>query len=105
MKRIINGRRFDTDTATEVASASGGGYNFSDFRYYEETLYRTPRGNWFLHGRGGASTRWSVAAPDGSRGGGENIHALSDAEALQWLEDAEETEAIEQWFADQVQDA
>ncbi len=46
MKKIINGRRYDTATAQEVASDSYG--IPGNFEHWTETLYRTQAGAWFL---------------------------------------------------------
>jgi hypothetical protein len=106
MRRIINGYRYDTDKATEVATNSGGGESVRDFRYWEETLYRTPRGRWFVAGGGGPMSTWAKAIDDkGSVSGGSGVRPLTGAEARQWLEEAGETDAIEQYFAAEVQDA
>ncbi len=52
MKAIINGKRYSTETATRVVVWSNGYYE-NDFHHVEETLYRTPKGAYFLHWAGG----------------------------------------------------
>ncbi len=47
MKRIINGERYDTETA-EVDWDNG--YYGGDFKRCEETLSRTKKGAWFSCG-------------------------------------------------------
>lgn len=44
MKSIINGKMYNTETATEVATYRNG-RSYSDFLYVEETLYRKKQGN------------------------------------------------------------
>ena len=39
MNKIINFKKYDTDTAQKIASVSSGG-SYTDFGYSEETLYR-----------------------------------------------------------------
>lgn len=39
------------------------------------------------------------------RGGGSAIRPMTDEEAKQWLEENEQTAALEAHFADQIQDA
>jgi hypothetical protein len=85
MKRIIDGKRYDTDTATRVACAESSCYR-SDFHYWSEDLYRTPRGRWFIHGEGGPCTRWSRPVGTNGRTGSEGIEVLTVAEALEWCE-------------------
>ena len=98
MKTTINSLIYNTDTADELASDSGGGY-CNDFRHWEETLYRTQKGNHFLHGTGGAMSRYSEACGDGnSYGSGSAIIPLTEAEALGWCEEHECQSAIEEYF-------
>lgn len=47
MVRVIDGKRYDTDKATEVATWTNG-FDKTAFKYQEKTLYRTSRGNWFV---------------------------------------------------------
>ena len=83
MKRIVDGLLYDTETAEEVASFSRG--HSGDFDSVSETLYKTKSGNWFVHGEGGARTRWARHHGNESSGG-EGILALSRDEALDWIE-------------------
>lgn len=104
MKRIIDGRRYDTETAQEVAKHSNGrGWN--DFYGLSETLYRTRLGAWFLHGIGGAFTEWGEPEGTNGRVGSEGIRPLSEGDAKEWLMDRGQTEALEQYFADWIEDA
>ena len=51
MKRIIDGKVYDTETAHQVGRPwSPAGLGPSDFEWYEETLYRKRTGEYFLHG-------------------------------------------------------
>ena len=72
MIRIIEGKRYNTDTAEEILALDNGGYySRSDFRWEETSLYRTPKGVWFLAGRGGPMTRWAHAVGLNGQTGGE----------------------------------
>ena len=53
MKKIINHKMYNTETAERLASSSNG-YGYDDFRYMEEQLYRKKTGEFFLYGEGGA---------------------------------------------------
>ena len=98
MRATINSLTYNTDTADELASDSGGGY-CNDFHHWEETLYRTKKGNHFLHGTGGACSRYSEPSGDGnSRGGGSAIVPLTEAEALEWCEEHGCENAIDTYF-------
>lgn len=95
MKKIINGKRYDTDTASLVASWDNGRYG--DFGYVEETLYRKRTGEYFIHGEGGAQTRYAKAYGD-SWGGGEQIVPMSAKRAIEWAQEHMSAEAFEDHF-------
>ena len=95
MKKIINGKKYDTDTAKILGSA---GYSHpGDFNYWYEALYRKKTGEFFLHGVGGAMSKYVRSTGLNEWTGGEEIHLLSPEEARKWIEknlDAEEYERI-----------
>jgi hypothetical protein len=107
MKKIINGLRYDTENATEVGSYDHGCYPGSgDFSHWSATLYKTPRsGRFFLHGEGGAMTRFAEHYADGMSGGGERIIPMSREGALEWAEQYLDAEEIEKRFQDSIEDA
>jgi hypothetical protein len=102
--QIIDGRRYNTATATEIASYWNG-LSLSDFHTLTETLYRTPKGAFFLVGSGGALTSYSKSCGNNSYCGGTRWTVLSDEDAFKWLQDNEYTEQLETLFADKIQDA
>jgi hypothetical protein len=105
MKQIIDGKRYDTETATKLAHWWNG-CSTTDFNCVSEDLYKTKAGTFFLHGTGGALSGWSCSYEGGrSRGGGSGLRPLTNDEARQWLEDHELTEAIETHFAGAIVDA
>lgn len=103
MKAIIDGLRYDTERAERVA-AQESGHRSDDCHYIEETLYRTENGRWFLHGKGGARTRYSESVGDGWQGGSE-IRPLTSEEAMAWLEQHNRVRALEAHFDDTIQEA
>jgi hypothetical protein len=103
MKRIVNGKRFDTEKAALVAEHSSP-YYATDFHHYHEGLYRTAKGSWFLAGEGNAMSKYSSRCADG-RGYGEGIIPLSSEEAREWLEGHGEVDAVEKHFGEEVTDA
>jgi len=105
MRAIINGKRYDTATAELVADISPAGYGRSDFHYEDTGLYRTPRGNWFLAGEGGAMSRWSRPVGQNGYAGGDGVQAVSPGEARRLLEIHQKMKALEQYFADSIEDA
>lgn len=84
MKKIINGRMYDTETAEIVAEASHGGVR--DFRYYREELHRKKDGEFFLFGEGGGLSKYAHRSEDGGFDGGEAITPLTEEGARRWME-------------------
>ena len=100
MKRIIGGATYDTYTATELYEYQHTAVNCTDFAYYEETLYRTRSGKYFLFGIGGPLSPYSKAYGNGSSGASE-IVPLTDDEARSWLEKFNDPDEIcPELFAD-----
>src|SRR5687767_7227690 len=97
MQRIVGGLRYDTSTATKIASKSMD-FGFKEELRSMETLYRTEKGNWFLHKQGFAV---DIQTPDKE----EDIQPLSPSEAQDWLEKRDEIAALEAYFSDQISDA
>jgi len=84
MKKIINKKLYDTETAQNIG-ADGNGYNANDFNCVCETLYRKRTGEYFLHGEGGARSRY--ASREGNMWGwGQQIIPLTYDEAQEWAE-------------------
>jgi hypothetical protein len=84
MKRVIDGKVYNTETATKIATDSFS--NRSDFHFWVETLYVTKKGRFFLKGEGGALSRWSQPYETGGTCGGEGIVAMTKDEARRWCE-------------------
>lgn len=84
MKKIINGKKYDTETAKELGYWNNG-YPSNDFNYCEETLYLKKTGEYFLHGEGGALTQYSEKTWSGNTSG-ENITLLTEKKAKEWAE-------------------
>lgn len=58
MQRTISKRLYDTETATLIKAHSEG--DFGDPAGYEERLYRTPEGYYFLYGNGGETSPYKA---------------------------------------------
>lgn len=95
MNKIINGKRYSTDSAKEMASDSYS--NYTDFHYWSETLYRKNTGEYFLHGEGGPMSRYAENIGQNQWTGGEKIIPLTVEAAQKWAEEhltADEYESI-----------
>lgn len=83
MKKIINGKLYDTETAKEVGlRAHGEGPR--DFHYFVERLYRKRTGEYFLHGEGGPMTQYARTVGQNQWSGGEKIMPLDYQAAREW---------------------
>lgn len=85
MKRIIQNRVYDTETA-KLMGTYDSGYGVRDFNYYEESLYQKRTGEFFLYGWGGGLSPYARAVGD-SLGSGESIKPFSYEEARAWAEE------------------
>ena len=75
MKKIICKKEYDTDAAVVVKKNTYG--SFGDADGYEETLYKTDSGSYFLYVNGGAESKYPK----------EDIKRLSAKAAEEWLEE------------------
>lgn len=73
MKKIICKKEYDTDTSVIVKKNTVGA--FGDPDGYEETLYKTESGSYFLYVNGGAESKYPK----------EDIKRLSAKAAEEWL--------------------
>ena len=86
MKKIINGKTYNTETARQIAEqGTGQTANFSD--WYTE-LYVTKKGAFFTHSWGGAMTQFAENLGGGSRAEGSAWSIVTKEEALSFLDDA-----------------
>lgn len=101
MKKIIGGKLYDTQTAVCVGSYETGG-SCRDFHYFEENLYRTPKGTYFVAGSGGPMTHYSRAVGQNEWSGGSDIRALTREEAFEWAEQHLDSDDVQAEFGDLV---
>lgn len=98
MRKIINGKAYDTSTATKLA-VHDNGLLPNDFDYTEETLFRKKTGEFFLYGEGGARTKYGKESGPSSRIGGAEIIPMTMDEAKKWVEN-HANERYEEIFGD-----
>lgn len=74
MKKTICKKEYDTETATLIKKCTYG--YFGDPTGYEESLYQTPEGLYFVYVRGGENSPYPS----------EDILRLGKAKVNEWLE-------------------
>ena len=84
MKKIINGKTYNTETAKAIGEAGYG--SISDFGFFAEVLYRNCRGTWFLAGHGGPASKYSVSCGQNQWSWGSKIIPMTAEEAREWCE-------------------
>lgn len=98
MKKVIGGKMYNTDTAAQIG---GAGYSHpGDFGFWVEYLYQKKTGEFFLHGIGGAMSKYAHRTGLNEWSGGEEIIPLSPEEARKWAEKHLEVEEFEQLFGE-----
>lgn len=98
MRKVINGRMYNTETAKEVYEHDNG-FPQNDFRWCAVTLYKKKTGEFFLYGRGGAASPYCEYYGD-SRGSGERIDPITEEQARDWLEEYGDADAYETAFGE-----
>lgn len=85
MKKIINKKLYDTETATFIA-----GYKYStrkDFSHVSEDLYQKKNGELFLHAEGGPASKYQKEVGTNTWRGSEKIIPESRFNAKKWVEE------------------
>lgn len=86
MKRVINGKRYDTETATLISQWDESGPHLGDNARNKE-LYHTPNGSWFT------VTSWW----DGEEKKCQFL-AISNMAARSYLEEVNDQASLEMYF-------
>ena len=82
MKKIINSKVYDTDTARCVGGICSG---LGDRLFgWSEDLYCKRTGEYFLHGEGGPGSKYSEPAGPSETRGSEQIYPLAYDDARAW---------------------
>lgn len=97
MKKIINGKRYDTNTA-RLIDYTGNGLPDNDFNYWQEKLYLKKTGEFFIYGEGGARTQYAKFDTSGWSRGGSSIIPISTDHAKKWVEENSSVEIYETLF-------
>lgn len=85
MRKIINGRTYNTATSKLIGEWSNGLFT-NDFNYCSEDLYKNSKGAYFIHYDGGAMSKYRKYSGPNSWGGDAGITPLTYDEAKEWTE-------------------
>lgn len=99
MKKIIDGKKYDTDTAQQIAEYSNM-TDVRDFHYTCETLYRKRTGEYFIYGEGGPMTQYAESRGQNLWSGGQSISPVDYDTAREWMEGHASVDAYEKEFGD-----
>lgn len=102
MKKIIGGRKYNTDTARCVGIYEVG---VGDRLYgFSEELYRKRNGEYFLYGEGGPGSRYSKTIGSNEWSGIKEIIPMNYGEAKGWAEKHLDPDEYEAEFGDVSED-
>jgi len=101
MKKVIDGKLYNTETALKIEEYWNG-YGYSDFNNCTEALYKTQKGKYFLHGEGGAASKYAEHSGRNLDAGSEIIE-FSRRDAMEWLSENGFDETIEKEFPDLIE--
>jgi hypothetical protein len=85
MKKVINGRAYNTETSKKIGEWDNG-LRGNDFGICSEDLFMNSKGTYFLVGEGGPMSKYATHSGNNSGWGNELIPMTKD-EAKTWLEE------------------
>lgn len=103
MKKIIDGKVYDTTTARLVGTWEAA-CGRREFAWYSEALYQKRTGEYFLHGDGNATSPYRRKIDINEWRGGEGIKPLTVEEARTWAEEHLTADAYESEFGEIAED-
>ena len=89
MKKVIEGKIYDTKTAQEICDLPSPTQNPSDFGWHQTTLFRTAKGRFFVAGEGGPRSMWAKTVSMNSWSSGSGLRAVTHGEAHSYMEEAD----------------
>ena len=105
MRKVIDGKVYDTEDARKIGSAGYG--VLGDFNAFRESLYRTEKGAYFLAGGGGPKSHYAVPVKDNGfnsgLNGGSGIIPQTPAEAQAWCAFHSNSATIEVEFPSMIE--
>ena len=104
MKKVIDGKIYNTETAELLHEWNNDKFT-SDFGYCEESLYKTKKGAYFIAGEGGAMSKYARSCGSNNTCGSDGLEVVSEAQAMQWLEEHGGSNILTEKFADKIEEA
>lgn len=96
MKKVVNGKTYNTGTA-EFITEYRSKYSSTDSRFELEKIYRTKKGDWFVHFEGGAHSTCADYYGNGNRYA-VGIKPMTEEDVKKWLREAGKYDVIEKHF-------
>ena len=84
MKKVIRGRKHDTETAREIGAWESI-LDVSDFNHYCETLYLKRNGEYLIYGIGGPASKYATSEGNNSWSGGSAFIPMNYEAAREWI--------------------
>ena len=103
MKKIINGKKYDTDTAKKVGEYWSSS-DLRDFHWWSESLYQKKTGEFFLYGSGNAASKYRESCGNNTWSSGSHIEPLDYEAAQKWAEEHLTAEEYEDIFGEVAED-
>lgn len=97
MNKVINGKRYDTETAQFIGEWNNG-HRYGEFQYECEELYKKKTGEFFLYGSGGAMSSYAVPCGNNNWTGSSKITPIDIGEAKKWVEKNLDADDYEKYF-------
>jgi len=98
MKKIINGKTYDTETADVIAEESFS--HPGDLCYTFQILYRTKKGHYFFHGGGGPLSEYAQYLGNNSTDGSQRIWVPDENKLKSWLSSVDVEKMLELFSGD-----
>jgi hypothetical protein len=87
MQRVIDGKKYDTETAIHICRLPSTD-DMGSFDWHETDLYVSLKGQFFLAGEGHARSMWATHVRQGTTGPGNGMQLLTKEEARTHAEEA-----------------
>lgn len=86
MKKIIDWKLYNTETAEYIGGYTRNGTSVQDFNYIEKSIYKTKNGQFFEYIVGGAATEYACHEAR-MRYAWRHINLMATEDIIRWLEE------------------